>query len=70
MKFDLKFSIIEMLRDRLRAAPFRPFALVLHSGERLRARKPDVLSVTRSGWVIFDDGAKTRMLNPAQVAKI
>ena len=70
MKFDLKFSIIEMMRDRLHAAPFQPFVVVLHSGERLRVKNPDVLTVTLSGWVIYDDGAKARMLNPALVAEI
>ena len=70
MKFDLKFSIIEMMRDRLHAAPFQPFVVVLHSGEKLRVKNPDVLTVTLSGWVIYDDGTKARMLNPALVAEI
>ena len=70
MKFDLKFSIIDMMRDRLHAAPFQPFVVVLHSGERLRVKNPDVLTVTLSGWVIYDEGAKARMLNPALVAEI
>ena len=70
MKFDLKFSIIGMMRDRLHAAPFQPFVAVLHSGERLRVKNPDVLTVTFSGWVICDDGAKARMLNPVLVAEI
>jgi hypothetical protein len=70
MKFDLKFSIIDMMRDRLHAAPFQPFVVVLHSGERLRVKNPDVLTVTLSGWVIYDDGTKARMLNPALVAEI
>ena len=70
MKFDLKFSIIDMMRDRLHAAPFQPFVVVLHSGERLRVKNPDTLTVTLSGWVIYDDGAKARMLNPALVAEI
>ena len=65
MKFDLKFSIIDMMRDRLHAAPFQPFVVVLHSGERLRVKNPDTLTVTLSGWVIYDDGTKARMLNPA-----
>ena len=70
MKFDLKFSIIDMMRDCLHAAPFQPFIVVLHSGERLRIKNPDVLSVTLSGWVIYDDGRKARMLNPALVAEV
>jgi len=70
MKFDLKFSIIDMMRDRLHAVPFQPFVVVLHSGERLRVKNPDTLTVTLSGWVIYDDGAKARMLNPALVAEI
>ncbi len=59
-----------MMRDRLHAAPFQPFMVVLHSGERLRVKNPDSLTVTLSGWVIHDDGAKARMLNPALVAGI
>ena len=70
MKSDLKFSIIDMMRDRLHAAPFQPFVVVLHSGERLRVKNPDTLTVTLSGWVIHDDGAKVRMLNPSLVAEI
>ena len=70
MKVDLKFSIIDMMRDRLHAAPFQPFVVVLHSGERLRVKNPDVLTVTLSGWVIYDDGTKARMLNPTLVAEV
>ena len=70
MKFDLMFSIIDMMRDRLHAAPFQPFVVGLHSGEKLRVKNPDVLTVTLSGWVIYDDGTKARMLNPALVAEI
>ena len=70
MKFDLKSGIGDMMRDRLHAAPFQPFVAVLHSGERLRVKNPDTLTVTLSGWVIYDDGAKARMLNPALVAEI
>ncbi len=70
MKFDLKLSIIDMMRDRLHAAPFQPFVVILHSGEKLRVKNPDVLTVTLSSWVIYDDGAKSRMLNTALVAEI
>ena len=70
MKFGLKFSIGDMMRDRLHAAPFQPFVVVLHSGEKVRVKNPDVLTVTLSGWVIYDDGTKARMLNPALVAEI
>jgi len=70
MKFGLKFSIVGTMRDRIHAAPFQPFVVVLHSGERLRVKNPDVLTVTLSGWVIYDDGAKARMLNPTLVAEI
>jgi hypothetical protein len=70
MKFDLKFSIIDMMRDRLHAAPFQPFVVLSHSGERLRVKNPDILTVILSGWGIYDDGAKARMLNPALVAAI
>ena len=70
MKFDLKSGIGDTMRDRLRAAPFQPFVVVLHSGETLRVKNPDTLTVTLSGWVTYDDGAKARMLNPALVAEI
>ena len=76
MKFDLKSGIGDRMRDRLhagcarlKAAPFQPFVVVLHSGERLRVKNPDALTVTLSGWGIHDDGAKARMLNPALVAE-
>ena len=49
MKFDLKSGIGDMMRDRLHAAPFQPFVVVLHSGERLRVKNPDTLTVTLSG---------------------
>jgi hypothetical protein len=58
------------MHDRLHAAPLQPFVVVLHSGERLRVKNPDTLTVTLSGWVIYDDGAKARMLNPTLVAEI
>jgi hypothetical protein len=70
MKFDLKSGISDMMRDRLHAARFQPGVVVLHSGERLRVKNPDTLTVTLSGWAIYDDGAKARMLNPALVAEI
>ena len=70
MKFDLKSGIGGMMRDRLHTARFQPFAVVLHSGERLRVKNPDTPTVTLSGSVIHDDGAKVRMLNPALVAEI
>ena len=70
MKLELKSGIRDRMRDQLHAAPFQPFVVVLHSGERLRVKNPDVLTVTLSGWVIYDDGAKARMLNPALVAEI
>ena len=70
MKFDLKSGIGDRMRDRLHAAPFQPFVVVFHSGERLRVKNPDTLTVTLSGWGIYDDGAKARMLNPALVAEI
>ncbi len=70
MKFDLKSGIGDRVRDRLHSAPFQPFVVVLHSGERLRVKNPDTLTVTLSGWVIYDDGAKARMLNPTLVAEI
>ncbi len=49
---------------------FRPFVVVLHLGERLRVKNPDVMEVTLSGWVIYRDGAKAKMLNPALVGEI
>jgi hypothetical protein len=52
MKFDLKSGIVDRMRDRLHAAPFQPFVAVLNSGERLRVKNPDTLTVTLSGWVI------------------
>lgn len=70
MKFDLRPGIGDTIGDRLHAAPFQPFAVVLPSGEKVRAKNPDTLTVTVSGWVIYDDGSKARMLNPAFVAEI
>jgi len=41
-------------RDRLHAASFQPFVVVLHSNERLRVKNPDTLTVTLSGCVIYE----------------
>ncbi|MCX6980504.1 MAG: hypothetical protein NTV08_07095 [Verrucomicrobia bacterium] len=49
MKFDLKSSIINMMRDPLHAVQFQPFMVV---------------------WVIYDDSAKVKMLNPTFVAVV
>jgi hypothetical protein len=70
MKFDLKFSIVEALRDRLHGAPFRPFVVVLHDGQKLKVNNPDVLTVTLGHWVIYDDGRRTRIINPALISTV
>ena len=70
MKFALKFPFVDEIRELLHAAPFQPFALRLHDGKTLRVTNPDFLSVTMSGWVIWDDGRGYRHLNPTLIASI
>ena len=70
MKFSLKFPFVEQLRELLHAAPFSPFTIRLHDGKHLRVTNPDYLSVTMSGWVIWDDGRGYRHLNPTLIASI
>lgn len=70
MKLTLKFDIVEALRDNLHAAPFRPFRIRLHTGERLPVGNPDVLSVTQSNYIIYDAGKGMRILNSTLIASV
>jgi hypothetical protein len=70
VKFDLKFDIIEALRETLQTVPFRPFFVRLHSGEKLKVRHSDFLTVTRSNRIIFDAGKGMRILNPALISSV
>ncbi len=70
MKFDLKFDTVEVLRETVHAAPFLPFYIRLHSGEKLRMQHPDFLTVTRSNRIIFDAGKGMRILNPALISSV
>jgi hypothetical protein len=70
VEFTLKFAIVEAARERLHEAPFRPFVVKLHDGGKLRITHPDLLTVTKGGRVIFDDGRVFRILNPALIASI
>lgn len=70
MKPGMKFDIVEAIREALHAELFSPFRLRLHSGEQLRISNPDVLTVTLSGRVIYDEGRGVRMLNPVLIASV
>ena len=70
MKLALKFPFVDEVRDALHKAPFEPFALRLHSGEKLKITNPGFLSVTMSGRVIWDDGRGYRNLNPTLLASV
>lgn len=70
MKFALKFPFVDEVREALHKAPFEPFLIRLHSGEKLKIANPDVLSVTMSGRVIWDDGKGYRNLNPTLLASV
>jgi hypothetical protein len=70
MKFDLKFDIIEALRETLHTVPFLPFLVRLHSGEKLRVQHSDFLTVTRSNRIIYDAGKGMRILNPALISSV
>ena len=70
IELTLKFGIVEAARERLQEASFRPFILKLHDGEKIRITNPDLLSVTKGGRIIFDDGRVFRILNPALIASI
>ena len=70
MKFDLKFDIIEALRETLHTVPFSPFVVRLHTGAKLSVRHSDFLTVTRSNRIIFDAGKGMRILNPALISSV
>jgi hypothetical protein len=70
VSFNLKFVIVDAAREALHAIPFRAFKLVLHDGHALRVRNPDDLTVTKGGWIIYDDGKLQRILNPAMITSV
>ncbi len=70
VKFDLKFDIIEALRETLHTVPSHPFIVRLHSGEKLSVKYSDFLTVTRSNPIIFDAGKGMRILNPALISSV
>jgi hypothetical protein len=70
VEFNLKFTIVEAARESLHATPFRAFKLALHDGTTLRVRTPDDLTVTKGGWIIYDDGKLQRILNPAMITSV
>ena len=70
VEFHLKFAVVDAARDLLHGSPFLPFRLRLHDGSVLEVTNPDMLSVTKAGVVIFDDGQLTRTLNPALISSV
>ncbi len=70
IELTLKFAIVDAAREHLHATPFRGFRLRLHDGKMLRVKTPDDLTVTKGGWVIFDDRRTQRILNPAMIASV
>ena len=70
MKFALKFPFVDEVREALHKAPFETFLIRLHSGQKLKIANPDVLSVTMSGRVIWDDGKGYRNVNPTLLASV
>jgi len=70
VEFHLKFAVVDIARDLLHKAPFRPFRLRLHDGTILEITNPDVLSVSKAGIISFDDGHELRTLNPALITSV
>jgi hypothetical protein len=66
----LKVAIVDAAREYLHAQLFKAFRLKLRDGKTLRVKTPDDLTVTRGGWIIYDDGKTQRILNPAMVASV
>jgi hypothetical protein len=70
LELTLKFAIVDAAREHLHATPFKGFRLKLHDRKSLRVKTPDDLTVTKGGWIIYDDGKTQRILNPAMVASV
>ena len=70
LELTFKFAFVDPARENLHAQPFKAFRLRLHDGKTLRVKAPDDLTVTRGGWIIYDDGTAQRILNPAMVAPV
>ena len=70
IEFNLKFAVVDAARELLHRSPFLPFRLRLHDGAVIEINNPDVISVTKSGEVVVDDGETVRTLNPALIASV
>lgn len=64
----------EQVRKRLSAVPFRPFALCLNSGERVRVPHPEfaLLPAKPNDWemVVFDEDQAFNIIDLAHVASL
>ena len=63
--------ILARLRDLLHAQPFAPFSLKLVDGTIYEVPHEDFLTISKSGHVLFDDGASIfKTLNPLLISEI
>jgi hypothetical protein len=59
------------VKELLRAAPFKPFTLVLANGKTCHIGNPDVLNVTAQGHIIHQDVfGPTTFINPLLILEI
>ena len=70
IEFHLKFAVVDATRELLHRSPFLPFQIRLLDGSIVEIANPDVLSVTKSGAITFDDGQMTRTYNPALIVSV
>lgn len=61
---------VEALKDQLRARPFRPFRLVLATGETLEVRHPEMLALGNRTAVMIDSDDRTHYIDVALVVKL
>jgi hypothetical protein len=63
--------ILARLRDLLHAQPFAPFTIKLIDGAVYEVPHEDFLTISKSGHVLFDDGASVfKTLNPLLISEI
>jgi hypothetical protein len=60
----------EVVRDQLRAVPFRPFRIVLATGETLAVRHPEMLALGGRTAVLIDEDDRTHFVDVGLVIKL
>lgn len=60
---------VESLKAQLKASPFRPFWLVLATGERLEVRHPEMLAIGGRTAVLIEPSDRTHFVDVGLVVK-